>query len=118
VRKLGTATQAMRAGCWNDRCSDSEVESEHTMTDATSHWDDLRRITDELQLKVHLAGLDARDRWRALEPQLHELEHELADAGGMMSETVERKLAELGVELRHLPEDLVMRLRGNYVRGW
>jgi len=75
VRKLGTAAQAMRAGCWNDRCSDTEVESEHTMTDTTTHRDDLRRITDELELEIHLAGLDARDRWRALEPQLYELEH-------------------------------------------
>lgn len=93
------------------------MESEHTMTEATTRWDDLRRITDELQLKLHLAEMDARDRWRELQPQLVTIEHKIADAGGMASETVEHELAELGTGLRQLSGDLV-RLRGNYLKGW
>ncbi len=88
------------------------------MTEATTRWDDLRRITDELQLKIHLAEMDARDRWRELQPQLVEIEHKIADAGAVASETVEHELAELGAGLRHLGGDLVMRLRGKYLKGW
>ena len=92
------------------------------MTVATTRWDDLHRITDELQLKIHLAEMDARDRWRALQPRLgeieHRIEHRIADAGGVASETVAHGLAELGAGLRHLGGDLVMRLRGSYLKGW
>lgn len=88
------------------------------MTEATARWDDLHRITDELQLKIHLAEMDARDRWHELEPQLAEIEHKLADAGGTASAAMAHELSELGGGLRHLGGDLVMRLRGNYLRGW
>jgi hypothetical protein len=88
------------------------------MTEATPRWDDLRRITDELQLKIHLAEMDARDRWRELQPQLGEFEHQIADAGGTASTAVAHELSELGAGLRHLSGDLVRRLRGNYMQGW
>jgi hypothetical protein len=88
------------------------------MTEATTSWDDLRRITDELQLKIHLAEMDARDRWRDLQPQLSGIEQRIADAGGMASETVTHELTELGTGLRQLTGDLLMRLRGNYMMGW
>jgi C4-dicarboxylate-specific signal transduction histidine kinase len=88
------------------------------MTVATTRWDDLRRITDELQLKIHLAEMDARDGWRELQPQLGEFEHKIADAGGTASASVAHELSELGTGLRQLSGDLVMRLRGNYMEGW
>jgi hypothetical protein len=70
------------------------------MTEATPRWDDLRRITDELQLKIHLAEMDARDRWRELQPQLGEFEHRIADAGGIASAAVAHELSELGAGLQ------------------
>lgn len=88
------------------------------MTEATSSWDDLRRITDEIQLKIHLAEMDAGDRWRELQPQLADVEHKLADAGGTASTAMAHELAELGAGLRHLGGDVMMRLRGNYLTGW
>lgn len=88
------------------------------MTVATTRWDDLRRITDELQLKIHLAEMDTRDRWTELQPQIGEIEHKLADAGGTTSATMARELSELGAGLRQLSGDLVMRLHGNYMKGW
>jgi hypothetical protein len=94
------------------------VKASIAMTEATSSWDDLRRIADEVQLKIHLAEMDARDRWHELEPQLVEIEHTLADAGGTASTVMAHELSELGGGLRHLSGDLVMRLRGNYLKGW
>jgi hypothetical protein len=40
------------------------------MSDAKKAWDEVRRIADELKLKMHLASMEARDRWQALEPRL------------------------------------------------
>jgi len=36
--------------------------------------DQMRTLRDEVRLKVHLAGMDAEDEWRKLEPQLHAAE--------------------------------------------
>lgn len=112
------AAQAVRTNSWNERCSAAELKASIAMTEATSNWDDLRRITDELQLKIHLAEMDARDRWRELEPQLAEIEYKLADAGGIASAAMAHELSELGAGMRQLSGDLVMRLHGNYLKGW
>ena len=88
------------------------------MTEATTSWDDLRGIADEIQLKIRLAEMDAGDRWRDLQPQLADAEHRLADAGGTASAAIAHELSELGTGLRQLSGDLVMRLRGNYLKGW
>jgi hypothetical protein len=71
-----------------------------------NEWDDLRRIADELQLKIHLAGMEARDRWRALEPRLTELQRALARSGQKASEAIDRELTSVGSALEHglLPE--------------
>lgn len=42
-------------------------------------WNDVRRLADELELKIHLARMDARDRWADLKPKLIELEHTAED---------------------------------------
>ena len=47
------------------------------MSESTFTWDDVRRFTDQLELKIHLAGMDARDRWEALKPKVSALEHDL-----------------------------------------
>lgn len=44
---------------------------------------ELARLRDEIRVKVHLAGLDAKSAWKALEPRLDELERE-ARADGVI----------------------------------
>ena len=36
--------------------------------------DDLQRTAEEIRLKLHLAGMDAKDAWTRLEPQLKDFE--------------------------------------------
>jgi hypothetical protein len=76
------------------------------MTDQPSTWDEVRRIADELELKIHLAGMEARDRWRALQPRIAEIEKTLSDAGKVAGSVLERELASLGVALRRLRDDV------------
>lgn len=76
------------------------------MTEQLSAWDEVRRIADEVELKVHLASMDARDRWRALQPRLTEVERTLAAAGKRATGAVERELASISEALRCLRDDV------------
>ncbi|HSD85927.1 MAG TPA: hypothetical protein VLB44_00375 [Kofleriaceae bacterium] len=86
------------------------------MTPEQIHWDDLRRIADEIELHIHLGSMDARDRWHELEPKLVELEHRVANTG--IGAVIDREITELHAALVRLRDDLVLRARGDYVTGW
>jgi hypothetical protein len=74
-----------------------------------AEWDDIRRIADELELKIHLAGMDARDRWRALQPRLAELERSITRSGQRASEVMDRELSAIGAAIRRLRDDVAAR---------
>ncbi len=76
------------------------------MSESTFTWDDVRRFTDQLELKIHLAGMDARDRWEALKPKVSALEHDLTRSGKRMSDAVEHEVTRLGAMLRKLLDDV------------
>ncbi len=42
---------------------------------------DLARMRDEIRVKVHLAGLDAKSAWKSLEPRLDQLERDIREEG-------------------------------------
>lgn len=66
--------------------------------------DDVKRLRDELRMRLHLAGLDAKKRWDELEPSRNQAQQLARDAG----EGSRRKLSELRDGLRELLE----RVRG------
>ena len=39
----------------------------------------LYTLRDEIRVKLHLAGMDAKDQWKKLEPRLHEIEQSADD---------------------------------------
>lgn len=71
-----------------------------------SAWDDVRRIADELEVKMHLARMEARDRWEALKPRLGQLQQELAKTGKRANEAIEHELSSIGAAVRRLRDDL------------
>jgi hypothetical protein len=40
----------------------------------------MRTLSDEVRVKLHLAGMDAKDEWRKLEPKLQEVERAASEA--------------------------------------
>jgi isopentenyl diphosphate isomerase/L-lactate dehydrogenase-like FMN-dependent dehydrogenase len=72
----------------------------------TLSWDDVRRIADEVQLKLHLAGMDARDRWNQLQPHLAEVEKVITREGGRVNNAVAAMLASIGATLRQLGAEI------------
>ena len=58
--------------------------------------DDLQRTADEIKVKLHLAGMDAKDAWNDLEPKLAEFERRF-DA---KADEVTDELKALGGEIK------------------
>jgi len=71
-----------------------------------STWDDVKRLAQELEVKIHLAGMEARDRWRTLQPRLSELEKTLTEGGQKAGEVIDKEVAAIGAALRRLKDDL------------
>lgn len=88
------------------------------MTDQHSTWDDIRRLADELDVKIHLAGMDARDTWHQLEPRIEQLEHVVVHSSERASDAVIHELQEVGDALRKLRDQVYAAARGDFVRGW
>jgi hypothetical protein len=40
----------------------------------------LKTLRDEVKVTLHLAGMDAKDRWRQLEPRIADVEHAAREA--------------------------------------
>ncbi|HZJ63378.1 MAG TPA: hypothetical protein VFD36_07610 [Kofleriaceae bacterium] len=76
------------------------------MTEKSTEWTDLRRIADELELKIHLASMDAHDRWKALQPRLDKLEKTLAQARTRASKLVTDEVSTLRKALCELRDDV------------
>ena len=82
------------------------TESEHAMKDGLSAWDEVRRLADELEVKIHLAGMEARDRWRVLEPRLTAIERKLTRSGKRAGRSIMKELSEIRSLLERLRADL------------
>jgi hypothetical protein len=61
---------------------------------------DLRRAADEIKLKLHLAGMDAKDAWDEVQPRLADFEQRFDAAA-----------EEVGDELKALGNDVMKRLQ-------
>ncbi|MCB9707023.1 MAG: hypothetical protein H6711_34600 [Myxococcales bacterium] len=56
---------------------------------------DLRTMRDEIKLKLHLAGMDAKQAWEALEPRLGELEKQASEVSEATVEAAQKAAGEL-----------------------
>lgn len=79
------------------------------MSAQQAQWDHLRRLADELELKIHLAGMEARDRWTALQPRLRELESSIAAAGKRASDAIDKEITSIGDALGRLRDEIARR---------
>ncbi len=61
--------------------------------------DDLRRAADEIKVKLHLAGMDAKDAWEDIQPRIADFERRF-----------DAKADEVGEELKALGNEIKQRL--------
>jgi hypothetical protein len=108
----GCMTQNRDASVWHGSCSrvsPADLKEEDPMSaeeadkslkqELEDARDDLQRTADEIKVKLHLAGMDAKDAWEEVQPKLAEFEH-LFDA----------KAGEVGEELKALGKEIKQRL--------
>lgn len=59
--------------------------------------ENLRRLRDEIRVQMHLASLEAKQRWAQLEPKMHQAEIMAHD----ISDTARKAIEEIVAEFRH-----------------
>ncbi|HEY4121644.1 MAG TPA: hypothetical protein VGM56_27450 [Byssovorax sp.] len=62
------------------RALPDHMNDDENTTAPTHHADHLWALRDEIRLKIHLAGMEAKDEWRAVERELDELHDRLTNA--------------------------------------
>lgn len=73
---------------------------------SSSLTENLRRMADEIRVKIHLAGMDAKDTWSKLEPKLQELEHKAEAAKDKLVDGLDKAADELKEQMSKLLERL------------
>lgn len=71
-----------------------------------AQWDDIRRIADEIELKIHLASMEARARWRGLQPRLVDLERALTHSVDRTGDVIAKELTSVDAAVRRLREEI------------
>jgi hypothetical protein len=75
-------------------------------TKHTSVRDHVRTLADEVRLKAHLAGMDAKKAWEGIEPRLRHYEQRVGAAGDKIADDVTKAGEELTLEMRKLLDKL------------
>lgn len=82
------------------------TENRAPLQDGLSASDDVRRLADELELEVQLAGMTSRERWRLVAVRLTALDEELEQSGHELTDSIEGQIAVLHTLLHDLRAEL------------
>ncbi|MBA3502980.1 MAG: hypothetical protein M4D80_41670 [Myxococcota bacterium] len=74
-------------------------------------WDEIKQFSDELELKVHLAGMEAKDKWEELKPRVKELGAKMEDKAEAASARVAEELNNVGGLIKELRDDVVAKVK-------
>ncbi len=66
----------------------------------------LRTMRDEVRVRLHLAGMEAKDQWNRLEPRIVELENEIGRAAEDVSDTSRTALNDILKSVKKLRDSL------------
>jgi len=105
---LVTETDLIKAALLSDPSGDDVANrtKETMMPESKERFhkelDELRRVRDELKVRIHLAKADAKDRWDKLEQQFHRLEAK----AGQISQISEEPLRDVRDAARLLIDEI------------
>lgn len=68
--------------------------------------DDLKKLRDEVRVKVHLGEMEVKQWWEKVEPQLLGLEESLAREAGKAADSAEVLMDELGKAYQRMRDRL------------
>ncbi len=68
---------------------------------------ELKKLRDEIRVKLHLAGMEVKERWKQLEPRLEEIERKVEAGSEELLGTTTRLFEEVGRAFREFGERIV-----------
>ncbi len=74
---------------------------------ARRELEELVQVRDEIRLKIHLAGMEARSTWSDLEKQLEQLEERFGHEGDHVVDTTRQIAGELRTAFRNFKNSLL-----------
>ncbi len=86
--------------------AEPQKETQDWKRDLTKLRDDVRTMADDLRVRIHLAGMDAKDAWNKLEPRLQEFEQRAENAVQTTSTELREAAKDLKARLQKLRESL------------
>lgn len=76
------------------------IISQDTKKDIAALKTELKTLRDEINLKVHLAGMDLRDEWAQLEPQAEKAWRELNETTVEAAKDLKGRIQKLREQLK------------------
>jgi chromosome segregation ATPase len=67
---------------------------------------ELKAMRDEIRIKLHLAGMDAKDAWAKIEPRIDKLEAQARDLRDDMVERLEHAVADARNAARRVRKEI------------
>jgi hypothetical protein len=83
------------------------------MANADSIKQDIHRIADEIRVRIHLAGMEAKELWSKLEPRVQEFETMLASAADKVTDKLTDEASKVGQGLQDELTKLKSKLGGS-----
>lgn len=74
----------------------ADKQESQVKKDLQATVDDLKRLADEIRVKLHLAGMDAKDAWEKIQPRIEEFGKRVDETAG----DVDDELRKLGAEIK------------------
>jgi HAMP domain-containing protein len=76
------------------------------MKDSDRALKELKQVRDQIRLKMHLAGMEAKQQWEELEPKLEEVERWFERGGERAATVMGTLVEELGAAFRRFRDRL------------
>jgi hypothetical protein len=73
-------------------------------TDKPTPGQEILRIADEIRVRIHLAGMEAKDAWAKLEPKVTDFQSKLEKVAGQAGDELDKIAAGLHRELQSIKE--------------
>lgn len=83
------------------------------MANVESIKQDIQRIADEIRVRIHLAGMEAKELWEKLEPRVQEFETMLASKADKVTDKLTEEASKVGQGLHDELDKLKAKLGGS-----
>ncbi len=75
-------------------------------SEVQNNLDRLQTLRDEVKVRLHLAGMDAKDTWNKLEPRIDDVERQVAKAADELTDATRAALNDVIGRLQKLRDSL------------